>query len=67
MYSNMLNSVGAAAKVFEYLDREPLVSTKGALEPDHLTGHVQFQNLTFSYPSRPDAPTLKVPVSFNVV
>ncbi|XP_067112327.1 antigen peptide transporter 2a [Osmerus mordax] len=59
MYSNMLNSVGAAAKVFEYLDREPLVSTKGVLEPDHLTGHVQFQNLTFSYPSRPDAPTLK--------
>ncbi|XP_062342636.1 antigen peptide transporter 2a [Osmerus eperlanus] len=54
IFGDMLNSVGAADKVFEYLDREPQVSTKGTFEPDQLLGHVQFQNLTFSYPSCPD-------------
>ncbi|XP_035284118.1 antigen peptide transporter 2a isoform X1 [Anguilla anguilla] len=56
---NMLNSVGAAAKVFEYLDRKPQVSAEGDLRPETLRGHVQFQNLTFSYPTRPDRPALQ--------
>ncbi|XP_061110025.1 antigen peptide transporter 2a isoform X2 [Conger conger] len=56
---NMLNSVGAAAKVFEYLDREPQVSTEGELQLETLRGHVQFQDLTFSYPTRPDCPALQ--------
>ncbi|MGH0160840.1 UNVERIFIED_CONTAM: hypothetical protein FKN15_056512 [Acipenser sinensis] len=57
--SNMLNSVGAAAKVFEYLDRRPLVSTDGSLQPETLRGHVQFKNVSFTYPSRPDVPVIK--------
>uniref|UniRef100_A0A674BX75 Transporter associated with antigen processing, subunit type a n=1 Tax=Salmo trutta TaxID=8032 RepID=A0A674BX75_SALTR len=52
IFGDMLNSVGAAGKVFEYLDREPQVSTKGTLQPETLTGHVQFHNLSFSYPTR---------------
>uniref|UniRef100_A0A9J8CYP1 Uncharacterized protein n=1 Tax=Cyprinus carpio carpio TaxID=630221 RepID=A0A9J8CYP1_CYPCA len=59
MYSNMLNSVGAAAKVFEYLDRKPLVSIDGSLHPETLAGQVHFSNLTFFYPTRPDQPALK--------
>ncbi|KAJ8335313.1 hypothetical protein SKAU_G00409520 [Synaphobranchus kaupii] len=59
IYGNMLNSVGAAAKVFEYLDRKPQVSTEGDLQPETLQGHVQFQDLTFSYPTRPDRPALQ--------
>ncbi|MBN3305266.1 MDR1B protein, partial [Amia calva] len=59
IYSNMLNSVGAAAKVFEYLDREPQVRCDGRLQPPALRGHVQFSNVTFCYPSRPDCPALK--------
>ncbi|KAI2645065.1 ABC-type oligopeptide transporter ABCB9 [Labeo rohita] len=59
MYSDMLNSVGAAAKVFEYLDRKPLVSMDGSLHPDTLAGQVHFNNLTFFYPTRPDQPALK--------
>ncbi|MGH0155978.1 UNVERIFIED_CONTAM: hypothetical protein FKN15_029976 [Acipenser sinensis] len=56
----MLNSVGAAAKVFEYLDRRPLVSTDGSLQPETLRGHVQFKNVSFTYPSRPDVLVIKV-------
>ncbi|XP_058866652.1 antigen peptide transporter 2-like [Acipenser ruthenus] len=63
--SNMLNSVGAAAKVFEYLDRRPLVSTDGSLQPETLRGHVQFKNVSFTYPSRPDVPVIKS-VSFEL-
>ncbi|XP_041081968.1 antigen peptide transporter 2-like isoform X2 [Polyodon spathula] len=63
--SNMLNSVGAAAKVFEYLDRRPMVSTDGTLQPETLRGHVQFNNVCFTYPSRPDVPVIKS-VSFEL-
>ncbi|XP_061753278.1 antigen peptide transporter 2a [Nerophis ophidion] len=56
---NMLNSVGAAAKVFEYLDRKPQISTKGELAPNQLQGHIVFRNLNFVYPTRPDIPVLK--------
>lgn len=59
IFGDMLNSVGAAGKVFEYLDRKPQVSTDGDLKPDVLKGHVKFQNLTFSYPRRPDHNVLK--------
>ncbi|KPP56722.1 ABCB3 protein-like [Scleropages formosus] len=59
IFGDMLNSVGAAGKVFEYLDRKPQVSTDGILQPDTLRGHVQFHNLTFSYPTRPDRPVLQ--------
>ncbi len=58
----MLNSVGAAGKVFEYLDRKSEVSIDGNLQPSDLKGHVSFQNLTFSYPRRPDHNVLKVQI-----
>ncbi|KAG1948516.1 antigen peptide transporter 2a [Pimephales promelas] len=59
IFGDMLNSVGAAGKVFEYLDRKSEVSTDGNLQPSDLKGHVSFQNLTFSYPRRPDHNVLK--------
>ncbi|XP_041933171.1 antigen peptide transporter 2a [Alosa sapidissima] len=59
IFGDMLNSVGAAGKVFEYLDRKPEVSAEGTLQPDSLKGHVLFQNLTFSYPTRRDQKVLK--------
>lgn len=59
IFGDMLNSVGAAGKVFEYLDREPQVSTAGTLAPEHLRGHVTFCNLNFAYPSAPDKRVLQ--------
>lgn len=60
VFGNMLNCVGAAGKVFEYLDRQPEVSTKGTLEPETLKGQICFQKVTFSYPTRSDHSVLKV-------
>ncbi|XP_067865028.1 antigen peptide transporter 2-like [Heterodontus francisci] len=65
IYSEMTHSVGAAAKVFEYLDRKPSVHTDGKLVAETLKGHVMFQNVSFSYPTRPEIQVLKN-VSFEL-
>ncbi|XP_029976533.1 antigen peptide transporter 2a [Salarias fasciatus] len=59
IFGDMLNSVGAAGKVFEYLDRKPKVSTEGKLKPDDLSGHVVFRDLDFAYPSNPQKAVLQ--------
>ncbi|XP_022625025.1 antigen peptide transporter 2-like [Seriola dumerili] len=59
IFGDMLNSVGAAGKVFEYLDRKPQVSTEGKLQPDQLRGCVTFHRLNFAYPANPNKTVLK--------
>lgn len=61
MCGDMLSNVGAAEKVFSYLDRRPNLPPPGTLEPAALRGLVEFQDVSFAYPSRPDQPVLKVP------
>ncbi|KAI4817404.1 hypothetical protein KUCAC02_010805 [Chaenocephalus aceratus] len=58
-FGDMLNSVGAAGKVFEYLDRKPQVSTEGKLKPDQLTGDVSFRGVNFAYPAYPNKRVLQ--------
>ena len=51
----------AAATLFSVIDRSPLIdssSDKGK-RPKSLTGKVQFKNVQFHYPSRPDVPVLQ--------
>jgi len=60
IFGDMLNSVVAAGKVFEYLDRKPLVSTDGKLKPDQLKGHVSYCHLNFAYPANPSKTVLQV-------
>ncbi|XP_008301218.1 antigen peptide transporter 2a [Stegastes partitus] len=59
IFGDMLNSVAAAGKVFEYLDRKPLVSTDGECKPDQLTGRVSFQGVNFAYPTNPNKTVLQ--------
>ncbi|XP_041867628.1 antigen peptide transporter 2a [Melanotaenia boesemani] len=59
IFGDMLNSVVAAGKVFEYLDRKPEVSTDGKLKPDQLRGHVSFHCLNFAYPANPNKTVLQ--------
>ncbi|XP_016075581.1 PREDICTED: antigen peptide transporter 2, partial [Miniopterus natalensis] len=59
MCGDMLSNVGAAEKVFSYLDRRPNLPPPGTLEPAALRGLVEFQDVSFAYPSRPDQPVLK--------
>ncbi|XP_015221600.2 ABC-type oligopeptide transporter ABCB9 isoform X1 [Lepisosteus oculatus] len=65
VYTGLMQGVGAAEKVFEFIDRKPKLSHNGQLAPDTCKGLVEFKNVTFSYPTRPDTPILK-DVSFTL-
>ncbi|XP_046320497.1 antigen peptide transporter 2 [Marmota monax] len=58
-FGDMLSNVGAAEKVFRYLDRKPNLPEPGTLAPPTLQGIVEFQDVSFAYPNRPDQPVLK--------
>ncbi|XP_069602444.1 antigen peptide transporter 1-like [Ranitomeya imitator] len=65
LYPNVKKAVGSSEKVFEYMDRTPQLPPPGNLKLAHLKGHVQFKNVTFSYPKRKDTPALQ-DVSFDL-
>lgn len=56
-----MQAVGASEKVFEYIDRKPEIALDdGTIAPDRLGGRIEFRNVSFSYPGRPNALVLKV-------
>ena len=55
-----MQSVGASRKVFEYIDREPELSTDGNYIDERISGRIEFRNVNFSYPTRPNITVLKV-------
>uniref|UniRef100_K9INA0 Antigen peptide transporter 2 n=1 Tax=Desmodus rotundus TaxID=9430 RepID=K9INA0_DESRO len=59
MCGDMLSNVGAAEKVFRYLDRQPNLPPPGTLEPPTMRGLVEFHDVSFAYPNRPDQPVLQ--------
>ncbi|XP_023253292.1 ATP-binding cassette sub-family B member 9 [Seriola lalandi dorsalis] len=65
VYTGLMQGVGAAEKVFEYLDREPKHRADGTEVPDTCTGLVEFKDITFAYPTRPEIDILKG-VSFTL-
>lgn len=60
VFGDMLSNVGAAEKVFYYLDRQPDPPPPGTLAPSTLKGVVKFQGVSFAYPNCPVQPVLKV-------
>ncbi|XP_077453876.1 antigen peptide transporter 1 [Stigmatopora argus] len=48
-YPMVKKAVGGSEKIFEYLARKPQIPPDGTLAPEHLKGHVEFQNVTFAY------------------
>lgn len=65
VYTGLMQGVGAAEKVFEYLDRKPKHPADGAEAPETCTGLVEFKDITFAYPTRPEIDILKG-VSFTL-
>ncbi|XP_068937804.1 ABC-type oligopeptide transporter ABCB9 isoform X2 [Petaurus breviceps papuanus] len=65
VYSGLMQGVGAAEKVFEFIDRQPTMMYDGSLAPDHLEGRVDFENVTFTYRTRPHTQVLQN-VSFTL-
>lgn len=64
VYTGLMQAAGASEKVFEYIDREPAISHHGDLTLEKVEGHIQFDSVYFSYPSRPDTQVLKVKKHF---
>ncbi|KAK6727498.1 hypothetical protein RB195_005279 [Necator americanus] len=56
--TGLMECVGASRKVFEYMYREPEIPNDGKREPV-LGGRIEFKNVHFTYPSRPNNPVLK--------
>ncbi|XP_007483714.2 antigen peptide transporter 1 [Monodelphis domestica] len=56
---NVQKAVGSSEKIFEYLDRIPQCPSSGPLAPSTLNGCVEFQDVFFAYPSRPDVLVLQ--------
>lgn len=58
-YSSVQKAVGSSEKIFEYLDRIPRCPASGVLTSVNLKGAVEFRDVSFAYPNRPDAPVLQ--------
>ncbi|XP_050967098.1 ATP-binding cassette sub-family B member 9 [Labeo rohita] len=65
VYTGLMQGVGAAEKVFEYIDRKPKHNLDGQEAPETFEGQVEFKNVTFAYPTWPEMDILKN-VSFSL-
>lgn len=57
----MTHALGAAAKLYETIDRVPSIdsASDAGLKPEKCNGEITFENVKFSYPSRPTVPIVK--------
>uniref|UniRef100_A0A8C4JA74 Phosphatidylcholine translocator ABCB4-like n=1 Tax=Dromaius novaehollandiae TaxID=8790 RepID=A0A8C4JA74_DRONO len=55
------NARGAAYAVFNIIDSEPQIDSysEAGYKPDHVKGNLEFHNVCFNYPARPDVKVLK--------
>lgn len=63
IYSQLQKSVGASERILEILDQPDEQSS--AFEKRKLQGNIEFNNVSFSYPTREDVPVLK-DISFTI-
>jgi len=53
-------ATGAAVKLFEIIERKPAIDADLGVKPSQpLQGYIQFENVVFNYPARPDVDVLK--------
>ena len=58
LWGDLMAGVGASKRVFEILERNPEIFDNAKTLP-HVTGKLEFRNLRFHYPTRPDLEVLK--------
>ncbi|TMW62331.1 hypothetical protein Poli38472_009824 [Pythium oligandrum] len=56
-YSELMKGVGASSRIFELLAREPQIRSlqNWSALPQPFTGRIQFEDVRFQYPTRPDS------------
>ncbi|KAI8331210.1 P-loop containing nucleoside triphosphate hydrolase protein [Chlamydoabsidia padenii] len=59
--SAVSSACGAAYKIFDTIDRVPEIDSdsKEGAQPDHIKGEIEFRDIKFAYPTRPDITILK--------
>lgn len=65
VFSSLIAAVGAADKVVELIKRQPRILPLANLRAPHFVGQLSLENVTFSYPARPDSIVLR-DLSFSV-
>jgi ATP-binding cassette subfamily B protein len=60
LWAEFMRASGAAERVFELLDREPAIPATGGARPPVVQGRVEFRDVRFSYPARPDVPVVAI-------
>ncbi|WP_031528880.1 ABC transporter ATP-binding protein [Dyadobacter crusticola] len=61
LYAQVNKTIGASERVFEILEEEPEITIDGARNAGTsvVRGDILYDNIHFSYPSRPDLPVLR--------
>jgi ABC-type multidrug transport system fused ATPase/permease subunit len=57
-FAELMRSVGATERIFELMARDPEL-TPGTLHPEDIDGRIEFSDVEFSYPTRPDVRVLR--------
>ena len=55
-----MTAAGASQFVFDYLDRKPKQKPSGILQSHKIKGDIEFNNVSFVYPARPNTTTIQV-------
>lgn len=59
-YTELNKGVGSAQRIWEIIDRKPLITHDAGIYPDEKPiGKIVFNNVQFNFPSRPDSTVLK--------
>jgi ATP-binding cassette, subfamily B, bacterial len=59
MYAQLQSAIGASERLLEILDEKSEVELDSSPTPLTVKGHISFQNVQFSYPTRTDVEVLK--------
>lgn len=60
-YAELMKGIGASTRLWELVDRKPTIPLSRGMQLDTtcLKGAIDFKNLEFSYPMRPDVPIFR--------
>lgn len=64
-YSELMKGAGAASRLFELQDRQPTIHPTKGRRVDSARGPIRFENVSFSYPTRP-AVTIFKDLNFEI-
>jgi len=58
-YAEVMKGLGASTRLWELVDKQPTIPVSGGIVPEKLpSGRIEFDNVTFAYPTRQDVPIL---------